>query len=50
LDNEELRAVFHIGYEDVAMDRQGVTDLYTNEKVKTMIKKKSIQLIGYREL
>ena len=48
--NDELRAVWHIGYEDVCTDRQGVTDLYTNEKVKSLIKQKGIQLIGYREL
>ncbi len=49
-DNDELRAIFHIGYEDVAADRQGVTDLFTNEKVKAVIKKKNIQLIGYKDL
>jgi len=48
--NEELKAVYHIGYENVAEDRQGVTDLYTNEKVKVMIREKRIQLIGYRDL
>ncbi|CAG4993378.1 Carbohydrate deacetylase [Dyadobacter sp. CECT 9275] len=50
LDNDELRAIHHIGYEDVAMDRQGVTDLFTNEKIKEIIKQKGIQLIGYRDL
>lgn len=50
LDNEELRAVHHIGYENVAEDRQGVTDTYTSEKVKAVIKQKNIQLIGYRDL
>ncbi|HRI80315.1 MAG TPA: polysaccharide deacetylase family protein [Cyclobacteriaceae bacterium] len=50
LDNDELRAVFHIGYEGVAADRQGVTDLFTSDKVKEVIKKRGIQLIGYREL
>jgi predicted glycoside hydrolase/deacetylase ChbG (UPF0249 family) len=46
----ELKAVWHIGYEDVCTDRQGVTDLYTSEKVKALIKQKGIQLIGYRDL
>lgn len=46
----ELKAVYHIGYENVAEDRQGVTDTYTNEKVKALIKQKGIQLIGYRDL
>ncbi|MEO7562088.1 MAG: polysaccharide deacetylase family protein [Ferruginibacter sp.] len=50
IDNEELRAVHHIGYENVAADRQGVTDLFTNEKVKAFIKQKGIKLISYREL
>ena len=50
IDNEELRGVYHIGYENVAGDRQGVTDVYTSEKVKAFIHKKGIQLIGYRDL
>jgi len=50
IDNEELRAVYHIGYEGVAADRQGVTDVFTNEKVKALIKQKGIQLIGYKDL
>lgn len=50
LDNEELRAVSHIGYEDVAVDRQGVTDLFTNQQVKDEIKKRGIQLISYKEV
>jgi len=49
-DNDELKAVFHIGYENVAADRQGVTDLFTNEKVKALIKEKGIQLIGFKDL
>ncbi len=50
INNEELQAVYHIGYEEVATDRQGVTDLFTNEKVKALIKEKGIVLIGYRDL
>jgi len=50
LDNDELRAVHHIGYEEVAMDRQGVTDLFTSEKVKAAIKEKGIKLISYKDL
>lgn len=49
-DNEELQAVYHIGYEKVAKDRQGVTNLFTSDKVKAYIKKKNIVLIGYRDL
>lgn len=50
LDNEELKAVYHIGYEQVAMDRQGVTDLFTNAKVKEAIKQRGIRLVSYKDL
>jgi chitin disaccharide deacetylase len=49
-DNDELRAVHHVGYENVAQDRQGVTDLFTSPKVKARLKEKKIQLISYRDL
>jgi predicted glycoside hydrolase/deacetylase ChbG (UPF0249 family) len=50
MNDAELKAVYHIGYEDVSADRQGVSDLYTNEKVKALIKQRGIQLIGYLDL
>jgi len=50
IDNEELRSVYHIGYENVATDRQGVTDLFTSKTVKAFIKQKGIVLIGYKDL
>lgn len=50
LDSPELRAIHHVGYEDVATDRQGVTDLWTSEKVKAAIKRNGIELISYRDL
>lgn len=50
LNNAELQAIYHIGYEKVAEDRQGVTDLFTNVKIKALIKKKGIQLISYKDL
>jgi predicted glycoside hydrolase/deacetylase ChbG (UPF0249 family) len=50
LNDEELRAIHHIGYENVAEDRQGVTDVFTNEKIKALIKQKGIQLISYKDL
>jgi hypothetical protein len=40
LQSPELEAIHHIGYENVATDRQGVTDTWTSEKVKEVIKKK----------
>lgn len=50
LDNEEMQTVGHIGYEWVAEDRQGVTDLLTSAKVKSAIKEKGIQLVTYNEV
>jgi predicted glycoside hydrolase/deacetylase ChbG (UPF0249 family) len=50
LDNDELRAVYHIGYENVAQDRQGVTDVFTSEKVKRVINERGIQLISYKDI
>ncbi len=50
LDNEELRAIYHIGYEDVAQGRQDVTDLFTSEKVKEAILRRGIKLVSYKEV
>ncbi|HZY78988.1 MAG TPA: polysaccharide deacetylase family protein [Cyclobacteriaceae bacterium] len=49
-DNEELKAISHIGYENVAADRQGVTDVFTSDKVKAEIKKLGIELVSYKDL
>lgn len=50
LNTDELKAIYHIGYEKVAEDRQGVTDLFTSEKVKAVIQKMGIVLIAYKDL
>jgi predicted glycoside hydrolase/deacetylase ChbG (UPF0249 family) len=50
LDTPEVRAIHHIGYENVAADRQGVTDTFTSPRVKAAVKARNIQLIGYRDL
>lgn len=50
LNTPELQAIHHIGYEDVADDRQGVTDMFTDENVKATIRKKGIKLISYKDL
>ena len=50
IDTPELRAIYHIGYEDVAVDRQGVTDTWTSQRVKDAVKKKGIKLISYGDL
>lgn len=50
LNDAELQAIYHIGYENVAEDRQGVTDLWTDAAIKALIRKKNIQLISYKDL
>ncbi len=49
-NNDEMRTVGHVGYEDVAVYRQGVTDLFTSSRVKSAIKEKGIELINYNDL
>lgn len=50
LDSPELRAIHHVGYENVAPDRQGVTDTWTSEKVRKAIADYRIELISYKDL
>lgn len=50
LDAPEMRAIHHVGYEDVAADRQGVTDCWSDRRVREFIRAKGIKLIGYRDL
>ena len=50
LNNEEMKAIHHIGYENVAEDRQGVTDLWTDKDIKALIRELKIQLISYKDL
>lgn len=50
LDGPEMRAIYHIGYENVAADRQGVTDIFTSAEVKEVIQRKNIRLISYADL
>jgi chitin disaccharide deacetylase len=50
VDSPELRAIHHIGYEDVAADRQGVTDTFTSARVRDAIRFNGIRLIGYKDV
>lgn len=50
VDTPELRAIHHVGYENVATDRQGVTNTWTDQRVKDVIKSRGIQLISYADL
>ena len=50
IDTPELRAIHHIGYDQVAVDRQGVTDAWTDAGVKAAVKRLGIKLISYADL
>lgn len=50
LDTDELRAIHHIGYEDVAKGRQDVTNIFTSERVKEAIVRKGIKLVSYKDV
>jgi hypothetical protein len=49
-DTPELRAIYHKGYRNVAQDRQGVTDLWTDPDIRIVINSLGIKLIDYRDL
>lgn len=49
-DTEEMKTVGHKGYENLGLDREWVTRVFTSEKVKQTIQKKGIKLISYADL
>lgn len=49
-DNLEMEGVGHIGYEEVAADRQGVTDTWTSERVKEAIVRNGIELVNFNSI
>jgi len=49
-DTPEMRAIGHPGYEDVAQDRQAVTNVFTSGRVKTAIDELGIKLLSYADL
>jgi CubicO group peptidase (beta-lactamase class C family)/predicted glycoside hydrolase/deacetylase ChbG (UPF0249 family) len=50
MDDPELRAIYHIGYEDVAKGRQDVTTMWTDERVKEALLRKGVQLVSYKDV
>ncbi|GAB4416822.1 MAG: hypothetical protein OHK0039_26510 [Bacteroidia bacterium] len=50
LDSEELRATGHKGYEDVAIDRAGDTQVLTDAAIGALIDSLGIELISYQDL
>ena len=49
-NDSEMQTVMHVGYEDVAVDRQGVTDLLKSEEVLKVIQERGIKLIDINTL
>lgn len=49
-DDGEMQTVGHKGYENVAVDREWVTRVFTSEKVTEIIRRKNIKLISYADL
>ncbi|MDZ4697617.1 MAG: ChbG/HpnK family deacetylase [Deltaproteobacteria bacterium] len=49
-DDPEMRAIHHIGYENVAVDRSGVVSMWTSSLVKDAVARRKVQLITYRDL
>ena len=47
---DEMKGIFHIGYENVSEDRQSVLNLFTSPRVKALIKEKGIELVSYGQL
>lgn len=49
-DDFETQGLGHVGYENVAGDRAGVFDAFTDPAVQQKITQRQIQLISYRDL
>ena len=47
LDTPEMRAIHHPGYENVATDRASVMESWTSGKVKDVIRRRQIQVVGH---
>jgi len=45
-----MRAIGHTRYEDVAQDRQAVTDVFTSKQVKKALEELEIKLVSYADL
>ena len=50
LDTPEMRAIGHVGYRNVAADRDGVTKAFTSDKVKEVIRERGIKLASYADI
>ena len=46
----DVKAAWHIGAENDAAYRDAVTKTFTSEKIKEVIRRRKIKLIGYNDL
>lgn len=49
-DDSEMQTVMHVGYEDVAVDRQGVTDLLKSPELKAAVEAKGAKVVPIKAL
>jgi predicted glycoside hydrolase/deacetylase ChbG (UPF0249 family) len=49
-DTPETRAIHHLGYEQVAQDRQGVTAAWTDPHVLEIVSRRDIRLVSYADV
>ncbi len=49
-DTPEMQAITHKGYENVSIDREGITVAFISEKAKEIIERRGIKLITYQDL
>jgi len=49
-DDAEMRAIGHPGYENVAADRDGITEMLTSSRVIEAVKAAGVRLISYADL
>lgn len=49
-DQPETRAIYHAGYENVAADRQGVVEAWTDRQVLDIIADRNIHLVSYGDV
>jgi hypothetical protein len=50
VDDPEMRAIYHPGYENVAADREAVRQAWCSPRVLEVVSRRKIRLTGYREL
>src|SRR5262245_33050751 len=49
-DQPETRAIHHQGYDNVAVDRQGVVEAWTDREILKIIATRGIQLVNYLDV